>query len=565
MWPAPPSRLPLFAAVAVALSGCKRPPPAPAGAAVQASPAAPEPARGKHLALFYTADLRGEYDVCACVSHPAGGLPRRGTLVDRARAEADAVLQVDAGDLVLPRPVLLPGMKAPAPSELERRARLLLAGYARLGVDAIAPGEADLALGVRRFAALAREAEIPVLAANLVDAGGERPFRGELVVDAAGTKVGLFGIVEPAREDAERWGREGVQVLDPAPAIRAAIEALRRQGARIVVGLLHLDAGLPRARALATPGLDFVVLGHAGAKLDAPEEVKGTRILGAFELGRQLGRLDLHVVGEGGPFADRGARAHLGAIREDHRRQIAEHRRLGDDPEGRRVAKLEAAIVEGTRRLEALPPRIAGSWFDNQLLELDAGVPAQVGLSYLLMAYDAESARRAGKGLPVGVAPLPAAVPAARRPPSGKGPSKGAREAEPSETWEYGSNGACAMCHAEEAEQWKTTKHAEAMETLRRRKRHEDGACIGCHMTGYLLPGGTRSLKTATTYFGHVGCESCHGPSVAHVRAPDKKVGTRRQVPPEICFGCHTPDQTAGTFDYASALKEILGPGHGAP
>ena len=49
------------------------------------------------------------------------------------------------------------------------------------------------------------------------------------------------------------------------------------------------------------------------------------------------------------------------------------------------------------------------------------------------------------------------------------------------------------------------------------------------------------------------------------MRAVDKKTGTSRTVAPEVCLGCHTDDKSlVGSFDYATALKAVLGPQHGA-
>ncbi|HKQ70939.1 MAG TPA: hypothetical protein VJT73_16450 [Polyangiaceae bacterium] len=49
------------------------------------------------------------------------------------------------------------------------------------------------------------------------------------------------------------------------------------------------------------------------------------------------------------------------------------------------------------------------------------------------------------------------------------------------------------------------------------------------------------------------------------MRSRNKRDGTSRKVDATVCLGCHTPDQNLGTFDYAVAVKAILGPGHGAP
>ena len=119
------------------------------------------------------------------------------------------------------------------------------------------------------------------------------------------------------------------------------------------------------------------------------------------------------------------------------------------------------------------------------------------------------------------------------------------------------------MCHQAQAAQWQTTDHAGALDTLKKNKHDAEPVCLGCHMTGYLLPGGTRRLSTAYTYFANVGCESCHGPSAEHMRAQNKKTGTSRVVGAEICLGCHTSDQNIGAFEFAAALKSVLGKGHG--
>lgn len=133
------------------------------------------------------------------------------------------------------------------------------------------------------------------------------------------------------------------------------------------------------------------------------------------------------------------------------------------------------------------------------------------------------------------------------------------------ENWTYGSNGACASCHLKQAQQWSGTDHAHAFATLEGAKHSRDPECLGCHTVAYLQPGGTRSMETLTGYFLNVGCEACHGPSALHVRSANKKIGTSRKVSEAVCFGCHTPDQNIGPFDYVAALKAVLGPGHGAP
>jgi hypothetical protein len=97
-------------------------------------------------------------------------------------------------------------------------------------------------------------------------------------------------------------------------------------------------------------------------------------------------------------------------------------------------------------------------------------------------------------------------------------------------------------------------------------KRDRDPTCVGCHVTGFLKAGGTSDIAIATTRLRDVGCESCHGPGIAHATAADnfKQTTTTRKVGASVCLGCHTPDQTGGDFDYATFIKAVVGPGHGA-
>ena len=124
-------------------------------------------------------------------------------------------------------------------------------------------------------------------------------------------------------------------------------------------------------------------------------------------------------------------------------------------------------------------------------------------------------------------------------------------------------------------------EHAGALAALARVGRARDPACVGCHVTGFLQPGGWtlpkgESLNPPRPALGDVGCEACHGPGQAHVAAAGNKAhppGTAAPVPATAtatvatatCLGCHTPDVTNGDFDERAFRAAIVGPGHGRP
>jgi len=121
----------------------------------------------------------------------------------------------------------------------------------------------------------------------------------------------------------------------------------------------------------------------------------------------------------------------------------------------------------------------------------------------------------------------------------------------------------CGGCHAPALAFWQTTKHARALSALARVGRDKDPACVGCHVTGYLQPGGPKDIADARARFANVGCESCHGAGSKHGAALDKRGTLARAVPEATCRGCHTADVTNGEFDYRKFVQAVVGPGHG--
>ena len=95
----------------------------------------------------------------------------------------------------------------------------------------------------------------------------------------------------------------------------------------------------------------------------------------------------------------------------------------------------------------------------------------------------------------------------------------------------------CLACHAQDATIWHASHHASAWRTLVAKGSEVDPSCQQCHTTGYGLPGGfdRRGAPGADGLVG-VGCESCHGPSLAHVR--DVHVRTPF-VAFDQCVRCH--------------------------
>lgn len=111
----------------------------------------------------------------------------------------------------------------------------------------------------------------------------------------------------------------------------------------------------------------------------------------------------------------------------------------------------------------------------------------------------------------------------------------------------------CRDCHLSDCELWDESKHAHAWETLVAQGASPDPYCQQCHTTGYGLPGGFVSAARSADRTS-VGCESCHGPSQAHVARSQHPTG---YVAAERCVTCHDRENSP-QFEFASFWQQII-------
>lgn len=114
----------------------------------------------------------------------------------------------------------------------------------------------------------------------------------------------------------------------------------------------------------------------------------------------------------------------------------------------------------------------------------------------------------------------------------------------------------CQACHAGDFSLWVDSHHHRSWQTLERRGYSVDPACQKCHVTNYGMPGGFTSIAAPDRLL-NVGCENCHGPSLAHVKNPRQRTPFRAA---DQCIGCHDKENSP-TFAYADYWSKIR---HGA-
>ncbi len=127
----------------------------------------------------------------------------------------------------------------------------------------------------------------------------------------------------------------------------------------------------------------------------------------------------------------------------------------------------------------------------------------------------------------------------------------------------YVGSQACASCHAEAFRWWQSHAHGRAYATLTERHKEFHLECVGCHVTGYELPGGSTVTQNLDGALVNVGCEVCHGPGSAHIAAPET-ASLSADTPERVCVGCHN-EEHSDLFHYDAYRRTLVVPGHGLP
>ncbi len=521
MWHQLPMRR--FALLSLALAlGCASP--------AHPAPAAASPAP-RVLTILATSEVRGTPEPCGCQSDPLGDVARVASLVTEAKARG-GVLLVDAGGLrYKSEPV-----KASEQAQAELKARFLEQAWQGLGA-AVGLGDEDLSAGVPSTPRLCSNCTVAPTAGFTVAGGALR--------DVGGVKVGVFGLLDPARAG------DKVTASDPVAAATREVAALSAGGAQVIVALAHLPRPEARRLARSVPGLSIVVAGEAadsdsGDGAEA-EQLGDTIVVQPAIEGQRVAKVELHVVG--GVVSTKLVASAEGRARDLEKlgRKVKDAElvlaRLVKDPSAdpafvssQRARLAELAKAPDALRAPASEPPAGASFATATLVPIRRALPRDPALATAMKKLDAEAGelnRTAGEKVPV--------------PPAAPGEARylGAED--------------CELCHPKQVEQWKTTVHAQAWKTLVDVNKQWSYDCIKCHVTGYGEAGG--SAMAHVDKLEAVQCEVCHGPASLHAAAPRKQ---HLRVPVESdCKRCHTREHS-DTFQFEAYLRDVLGPTHGA-
>ncbi|MDB4994872.1 MAG: Cytochrome c family protein [Myxococcaceae bacterium] len=505
------------------------------------------------IRLYIVSDLAGALEPCGCVKDQLGGLDHLAAWIEAERAKAPTSALLLAGPTFFMEPVLKDDHRA----QDTVKAKTIAQSLKQLGVLAVAPGKNDWAAGPKAMTEIGSESGGAFLAGNVTSAG--QPLAGHVVREINGVKVGVVGVSAPDR--AEGGAPEGVTASPAIEAVKAHVADAKKEGAKVVVVLAAVGRGEAKRIADMVPDVTAIVVGSPGGSGDANTEAPPPERIGNVliaETGNHLTTvavLDLYVRDNGFAFADATGlelgrkRTELSRRIDELRGRIAQWESQGsivdggnapppiskEDLDARKadVAKLEAERAA----LDARPPPAKGSFFRYTIQEVRDALGKDKGVTDKMLAYykevnehnKVEFASRVPR-------PAPAGAPS------------------------YVGVDACVTCHLDPGEVWEKTAHAHAYATLSKQFKEYNLDCVGCHVTGYDLPGG--STVTHVAKLENVGCEVCHGPGSKHAASPKKVAIPIAKPQPDACLACHHPPHVH-TFDAKQKMQEILGPGHG--
>lgn len=180
-----------------------------------------KPLAAERLTIHFTCDTSGRLEPCGCFTGQHGGLTRLMTWLEE-RPEKKNVLKLDVGGA-------LAGVNDYDLIQYQYLGR----AYRTMGFEALNMGASEAAIPAATLTELAKSSAVPLLSASLVDAVSRQeilePFR---VVEAAGKRVGILGVVSPASVTDPG---EGLAVLGLDEAIDRHLPALREKADVIVL------------------------------------------------------------------------------------------------------------------------------------------------------------------------------------------------------------------------------------------------------------------------------------------------------------------------------------------
>jgi sulfur-oxidizing protein SoxB len=215
-----------------------------------------------------------------------GGLDRITTIVKRIREErGNNMLLLDGGDTW-----------QGSYTALQTRGQDMVDAMNALRPDAMT-GHWEFTYGAERVQEIIDGLPFPFLGSNIYDAEWNEPaFQAYETFEKGGTKIAVIGQAFPYTPIANPgWMFPNWSFGIREEEIAKHVEAVRADGAELVVLLSHNGFDVDRVLASRVPGIDVILTGHTHDALPEPVIVGNTLLIASGSHGKFVSRLDLDV------------------------------------------------------------------------------------------------------------------------------------------------------------------------------------------------------------------------------------------------------------------------------
>jgi 2',3'-cyclic-nucleotide 2'-phosphodiesterase (5'-nucleotidase family) len=400
----------------------------------------------------------------------------------------------------------------------------------------------DLAGGTALLQEIEKKEKLHWLSANLVDPKDRKPIFSPFLTTTVGdTSITILGLT-----DAQAPVDNDTYVILPWKEVLAKNLHQAPSGSMVIL-LSSYPEPVNRQIAEQVPGIDIILQsGHTPANRP-PHLVGDTLLLQTAAQGKYLGmmRINWTDAGQWGEDFTARIRAEQNRIgRINWQLNRIKKRTQGMNPEqnkryqdlltSRKKSEIKIAELKKAREKKTGEP----CSFHNRFIALQSSLPEDPKVQAILDRTTRQINNLNRK----------------KSQNSGMG-----RHVEKTFSTLAGSR-SCKKCHPRQMNFWLQTGHARAWQTLADEDQQHNESCLPCHVT--LPPSdqgqmADRDLLLIPDRLQEVGCETCHGPALAHGKAPD----TDKPMRPDekICRQCHTPERD-DNFIFADKKEKIRCP-----